>query len=341
MKKFFAITAAILAGSALVAFAGCSGDSIKDALGGGLGGGAGTQAEAGAKNAYALGAVTTANLLAASMPVDAAATASEQSTGSLPTTDVEAFSEYFEMLDTFLDEGLLTTTVTENTDTSYAFSTKLTVEGKILGGDTVSYTMYYTETEARSYEGYEDRDEYTRGVAYQLEGVLEWNGVAYAMSGFRASETEQEGREEETSESLWIKAADPNDPSNYVRMDVESEAEQDGRENESEREFVYRVYREGRLAEQTSISFETENEGQDNETEYEISMLKDGLRSRYEVEREERVNGTTTIGVRYQTPDGNGRFVVTKRADGTYVYQFDDGSRFEDRFEDHFDRFDD
>lgn len=362
MKKFLAITAAILAGTSLFAFAGCN-DGNTTALGGGLGGGAGTQAEAGAKSAYALGAVTTAGLLAETSQkantVSLAAvndgqngqnsenggqgsqdgadqgdqnTQGENGQGTQSDAlkeEVARFGEYFEMLDTFLDEGALNVQVTENSDASYAFSTKLTVEGTLPDGQTVVYTMYYTETEAGMREE-QDEDEYEVRIAYDLTGVLEMNGVTYEMTGSRISETETEGREEETSESLWIKATDPENEGNYVRMDLEIESEQEGNETGSETEYVYRVYRDGALVEQTSVGFETETEGNRAETEYEVSILKDGAMSRFEVEREERNSGKTTIGVVYRTPEGNGRFVVTKSANGEYVYTFEDGSFFED-----------
>ena len=330
MKKLFAVAAAVLAGTAMLAFAGC--DSQNGSLAeGGLGGGAGIQAEAGAKNAYALGAVTTAGLLAnatETMSNTAASGQADASAGDAMKEQVSDFNEYFNVLDTFLDEGAIQTSVTENDDTSYDFAYKMTVTGKNPDGSSVSHTMYYTETEAGTHEENDD-DEREVTVAYELTGVLEMDGVAYEMTGYRMSQTETEGREEESSESLWIMATDPTDTSNYVRMDLETESEQEGAENETEREYVYRVYRDGKLTEQTSVSFETEDEDGGNETEYELSIFKDGERSLYEVERAERLNGTVSIGVRYRTAQGSGRFVVTQTKDGTYTYEFDDGSRLE------------
>ena len=64
------------------------------------------------------------------------------------------------------------------------------------------------------------------------------------------------------------------------------------------------------------------------ETEYTLGILRDGVRSYYEVERAERENGSVTIGVRYRLGSGeSGRFVVTQTADGEYVYRTDDGTR--------------
>ena len=77
------------------------------------------------------------------------------------------------------------------------------------------------------------------------------------------------------------------------------------------------------------FSFEKENEHGEAETEYKLSILKDGVRSRFEVERAERVNGAVSIGVKYDTAEGKGRFVITQTADGQYRYTFDDVRYFD------------
>ena len=340
MKKVFAICSAVLAGTALLAFAGCGSGGSALLSEGGLGGGAGTQAEAGAKSAYAFGAVTTAGLLSAATGTvsslsavseaapettpDAAPEAGGQ-TEQQPSVGQETFGEYFELFDTFLNDGALSVQVAENDNTSYDFATKLTVEGSLPDGGNVSYTMYYTETEAGTREERED-DEYEVRVAYDLTGVLEMDGVAYAMTGYRMSETEEERGERETSEELWIRATHPDDADTYVQMNVETGAEEEGGEQETEREYVYGVYRGGQLVERASIDFETENEQGGIETEYELSILKDGVCSRFEVEREQRSGGTVTIGVNYRVEGGGqGRFTITKTADGEYLYRADDG----------------
>ena len=334
MKKVMALAAAVLAGTALISFAGCG----QDGSSAGLGGGAGDRAEAGVKDAYALGAVTTAGLLSAVgvQPADAGAegqTAGEEAPKDGTQSDalseeVGEFQKYFGMLEGFLDEDVLRTTITQNTDTSYDFEYRLTVEGKLLDGESAACTMYYSETLVTSREE-RDGDETESSVAYSLEGVLEMNGVLYEMEGFRSSETETERGEEERSEQLWIMAADPADPSSRVRMDLETETEAERGEQGSEREYVYSVYGGGELLERTSLSFEQEEEDGERETEYELSILKDGVRSVFEVERAQSANGTVTVGVRYSTADGRGRFVLTRTADGTYRCVFGDGSLLE------------
>ena len=328
MKKLFALSAMVLAGSALFAFAGCAGGGSQLSSGG-MGGGAGADAEAGATNAYALGAVTAASLLTEGGVLSGAALSSDAADGM--KEDVKGFSDYFEVLDAFLNDGALNVTAEDVPNGEY--STRLTVEGALPGGEKVSYTMYYTETESFSHEETEE-DEHETRVAYSLEGEMEMEGVVYELTGYRMSETETEGREQETSEELWIMARDPAQAGDYVRMDVETEEEEEDGEEEHSREFVYRVYRDGKLAEQTSVEFETEDERGERETEYEVTILKEGKKSRFEVEREEKRNGASVIEVKYSGADGSGTFTIVKRADGTYLYEFDDGSRYEDGFHD-------
>ena len=328
MKKLFALSAMVLAGSALFAFAGCAGGGSQLSSGG-MGGGAGADAEAGATNAYALGAVTAASLLTEGGVLSGAALSSDAADGM--KEDVKGFSDYFEVLDAFLNDGALNVTAEDVPNGEY--STRLTVEGVLPDGEKVSYTRYYTETEAFSHEETEE-DEHKTRVAYSLEGEMEMEGVVYELTGYRMSETETEGREQETSEELWIMARDPARAGSYVRMDVEMEEEQEGGEEEHSREFVYRVYRDGKLTEQTSVEFETEDERGERETEYEVTILKEGKKSRFEVEREEKKNGASVIEVKYSGADGSGTFTIVRRADGTYLYEFEDGSRFEDGFHD-------
>lgn len=233
------------------------------------------------------------------------------------------FNEYFQMLDTFLDETAFRTTVVANPDAEYAFDYKLTVEGEQIDGSAVSHVLYYSEERVDVRP--DDRDEQIE--AYRLTGVMMMEDVAYDMSGYRSVVTESDRDETESSESLWIRATDPADSSNYVQMDLESEEEQEHNETESEREYVYSVYQNGRRVEQTRVNFESETENGANETEYTLSILKGGVSSYFEVERAERVSGAVRIYVNYRNADGeSGRFYVTQTADGMYDYIFVDGA---------------
>lgn len=349
-KKILALfVTAALAGTALATLAACGGNGggTGDLGGNGGVGGEGTSVEAGARNAYGIGAVTTAKLLAGGIAGTNAmlsAASQEGAAGGAGQGAQEAageFDEYFRMLDCFLDEDAFRTTVSENTDESIAFDYKMTVEGELLDGTAVSHTMYYSEESVGTVsdddddhddDGHDDddRDENEHTEAYRLTGVMVLDGVSYDMRGYRSVETEAEHNETEQSEELWIRATDPQNARNYVQMDLETETEEEDGSAEQEREYVYSVYADGKLTERTNVDFETENEDGTAETEYTLGILRDGVRSYYEVERAERESGSVTIGVRYRLGSGeSGRFVVTQTADGEYVYRTDDGTRID------------
>ena len=344
MKKFIAICSAVLAGTALLAFAGCDTGSEQGSLiSGGLGG-EGTQVEAGARDAYGVGAVTTAELLSALAPAAEAAPLSQVTEGGAaaqPTQEeLESFNEYFVTLNTFLGGEGFTTTVVANPDADYAFDYKLTVEGMQLDGTVISQVMYYSE---ESVAVRPDDDDNERVETYRLTGVVILDGVSYEMSGYRSVETEEERDETEVSEELWIRASHPTETGTYVQMNLETGTEEEHGETETEREYVYSIYRGGSLVERASVDFETENENGRTATEYELGILRNGERTTYEVERAERANGTVTIGVNYRLASGErGRFVITQNADGL-SYAFDDGGRIDfdddrDDWDDHDDR---
>ena len=362
-KKFLAILGtAVLAGTALVSLAACGGQSggTGGLTGGGIGG-EGTSVETGARNAYGIGAVTTAQLLADSLSASANAPLAARRTaegaqdsmqggaqdntqegaqgdtqggaqGDLSGEELAQFDEYFRTLDAFLNEDAFRTTITENTDAAYAFDYRLTVEGEQLDGSRVSHVMYYSEEQVavRPDDDDDDDDDNETVEAYRLTGVMVMDDVEYAMTGYRSVERETERDETESSEELWIRASDPEDAGNYVQMSLETEEEEEHGENESEKEYVYSVYREGRLTERTSVDFETEAENGRSETEYTLSIFADGSRSYYEVERAERGNGSVTIGVNYRTADGaRGRFLIVQTADGEISYRTDDGEHMD------------
>ena len=272
-KKILALfVTAALAGTALATLAACGGNGggTGDLGGNGGVGGEGTSVEAGARNAYGIGAVTTAKLLAGGIAGTNAmlSAASQEGAADGAGQGVQEaageFDEYFRMLDCFLDEDAFRTTVSENTDEAYAFDYKMTVEGELLDGTAVSHTMYYSEESVGTVSDDDDRDdddhddddrdENEHTEAYRLTGVMVLDGVSYDMRGYRSVETEAEHNETEQSEELWIRATDPQNARNYVQMDLETETEEEDGSAEQEREYVYSVYAASSRSAQTSIS---------------------------------------------------------------------------------------
>ena len=232
----------------------------------------------------------------------------------------ERFNEYFTALDSFLGEDIVSTDTQANTDSRYEYDTKMTVKGKDFNGDTVIYTMYYTETLA---ETETDDEEGETESEYRLEGIMSIDGEDYSLEGERTEETEKD----ETETELKIRAyADITDKTTYIQMEQERSEE----EGEIETEYVYSVYVNGELVEQTAVEFEKENKNNKTETEYELEFRSGATKGKYLLEREEK-GDRTAIKVKYEIDGKKGVFHIREFTDDAgnkkYEYSYSDGSK--------------
>ncbi len=312
MKKRIFAAGLALTGATLFALTGC---------------GTGSTALSNAQDVYGMGAVSTVKLLGSeiaggavsSLSAAVEATAAESggitSDESAVKAQADKFNEYFNMLDSFLGEDLVSTKAEKNTDAAYPYETKLTINGRDFNGEKVSYLMYYTETFLRSEQDYEDNEV---KETYSLEGVMVLDGVDYALRGEREYETE----DDETENELKIRAyPDIADRTTYVQMKQESSVET----GETEQEYVYSVIRNGVLIEETSVEFETERKGNKEEVEYELEFRQGAAKGKYKVEKE-TVNGVVEMKVKYNLDGESGVFRIRQTKDG-YVYTFSDNSQ--------------
>ena len=230
----------------------------------------------------------------------------------------ERFNEYFTALDSFLGEDVVSTVTEANTNSKYEFETKMTVNGKDFNGETVTYTMYYTETLTKA----DSTDEETENQ-YQLVGVMVIDGADYYLEGERTEETEKDESETE----LKIRAyADKTDKTSYIQMEQEYSVE----DGETETEYVYSIYANGELVEQTAIEFETENKNNKVETEYELEFRSGTSKGKYVVEREVKDN-KSAIKVKYDIDGKTGVFhireITDENGEKRYEYSYSDGSK--------------
>ena len=100
------------------------------------------------------------------------------------------------------------------------------------------------------------------------------------LHGGRTVEDDGEEREEE----LKIRAYTADNPENFVEMEQEI-SEENG---ERETEYVYRIYSDNKLSEETSVGFETETKNGRTETEFELEFRNGDGKGKYKVEREEK-----------------------------------------------------
>lgn len=334
-KRWFAGVA--LAGAMAMALCACGGTES---------GSGGLQS---AEEFYGLGAVTTVRLLgsevsgqaiqslasvaaAAETVPETPAQGTEEQTPVQPADpakeQAEAFNEYFNMLDCFLGEDRISTTVEENADEGYAaYEYKMTITGMDLSGDAVTHVMYYTETERTDRDDRDDDDWGEEEHEYRLEGVLVSDGAEYLMRGERKEEREWDETESEISIRAYL---DDADMGTFVSLEHEVSEEED----EKETEYVYKVYRGGRLVEETSVEFETEREHGEEETEFELEFRQGDARGKYSVSRE-REGGSTVIKVEYEIDGKRGEFRIRERTSASgepvYEYTYADGSKEEHR----------
>ena len=295
---------------------------------------------------YGMGAVSSVRLLGNNMSSSAVKTFSavnatsqmracgvELSSSTIDNSEQEVkeqakrFNEYFTALDSFLGDDIISTTTEVNTDDNYEYDTKMTINGKDFNGETVTYTMYYTETLVKA--DFTDDEEADAGNEneeteneYQLVGVMVIDGADYYLEGERSEETEKDESETE----LKIRAyADKTDKTSYIQMEQEYSVE----DGETETEYVYSIYANGKLIEQTAVEFETENKNNKLETEYELEFRSGTSKGKYVVEREVKDN-KVSIKVKYNIDGKTGVFHIREITDENgnkqYEYSYNDGS---------------
>lgn len=273
------------------------------------------------QDTYGIGAVTAARLLGEGASAQALSyaspfslTYSQKSQGA--KEQAENFHRYFTAFDCFLGSEIVTTSTAENTDANYPYAQKMTICGTDFNGNAVSYVMYYTETPDREET---DGDETER--KYLLEGVMAMNGTDYCLTGERSCETDGD----ETETELKIRAyADKSDKKSYIEMAQEISSEN----GEYETEYVYSVFRNGKLVEETAIEFETEQKDGKEETSFELEFRNGEAKGEYKAKRETK-NGVSEIKVKYKIDGEEDEFRIRKAADGNgkqYEYLFSDNS---------------
>ena len=302
---------------------------------------------------YGMGAVSSVKLLGSNMSASAVKTFSAvRDTAQSSSTDVEIpssdddnseqeikeqtekFNEYFTALDSFLGDDVVSTITEANTDSNYEYETKMTINGKDFNGETVTYIMYYTETlvgadgeendeDEEDEEDEEDKEDKETENEYHLVGVMVIDGVDYYLEGERSEETEKDESETE----LKIRAyADKTDKTSYIQMEQEHSIE----DGETETEYVYSIYANGELLEQTAVEFETENKNNKVATEYELEFRSGTSKGKYVVEREVKDN-KTSIKVKYNIDGKPGVFHIREITDESgnkkYEYSYSDGSK--------------
>ncbi len=247
---------------------------------------------------YGIGAVSTAKLLELNSSISAAKSAANETLPDDPAiAQVTAFNRYYVAFDSFFGKDVVKTETKDNHNHSYPFEKQMDIQGMNLDGSAVNYKMYYTEILNKN-EVDDDKTE----SEYLLTGIMLIDGTEYFIEGERSYEQD----EEESENELKIRAyKDLTDKKNYIEMEQESSVE----DNETETEYVYSVYRNDKLIEQTALKLETERKDNKEQTEYELEFRKGDAKGKYKITREVK-NGKTNVKVKYDIDSEKGEFTV-------------------------------
>ncbi|MGN0819133.1 MAG: hypothetical protein ACI4M6_01880 [Christensenellaceae bacterium] len=230
--------------------------------------------------------------------------------------EAEKFNRYFSALDSFLGDETISVERVENTDEEFAqYSTKLIINGKNIKGESQVFVLYFNENLTDTKVEADDDEEETT-AKYDLEGVMVFDGETYCLKGVRITESESD----ENEEVMKICAYKESDPFTYVEMVQKLSVE----EGEKEIEYVYRIFKDGKLIEETAVEFENETENGKVKTEFEIKFKADNKISAYSIERKV-TDGKTEIDVKYNVDGKAGKFSISEilGEDGeSYEYKF-------------------
>lgn len=241
---------------------------------------------------------------------------------ALPSSEVQAAirdsaEEYLRLVDGLLSGGEISHTSAEVPQKYAQYAYAMTVSGTGLGGNTLTYTLYYNENlSSEEIDGEETERE------YDIEGVLSTPGGDYAVRGGRESESEYGKDESEEEEELWFNAYIGDN--SYIRVEQESERESEDGEEELERSHLISLIENGKVVESTTVDLEQE----DGETEVELTVKRDGAVDKLQFTRETR-GGKDILYARAQFSAGDASFRVYVE-DGGYRFEFVDGDEDDD-----------
>ncbi|MGN0819135.1 MAG: hypothetical protein ACI4M6_01890 [Christensenellaceae bacterium] len=184
------------------------------------------------------------------------------------------FEKYFALLEGYLSGDFVKTSAEINADENYSqYHTKLNVETQNILGVVATYSLYYNETLVKSSSDDNEDESY-----YTLDGVFVNGDVYYRLKGLRSVEAE----DDETEETLKLEVYNSSDNDYYVEVEQEISVEN----GEKETSYVYRIFNNGEISEETAVAFETKTNGNETSCELELEFRKGLAKGKYNVKRE-------------------------------------------------------
>ena len=233
---------------------------------------------------------------------------------------IATLNDYMFLVEGLLGDGAFGMTTEASDRAEYAV--KATVSYRDIEGNTLSYILYYNETERGGYGDRYDRDDrddwddrydddwddrYEEERVYDIDGVMLVDGAEYAIYGRTEAESEWDESESETQFVVQMGGT--------RSMVVTQEQENEG--DEREEEYAYTIRENGRVVERSVFSYEQEG----NETEIELLLTKDGQTQSFFFEQNGRRGIRIYVGSRQGGNAYNVRVETGADGNSYYVYE--------------------
>lgn len=219
---------------------------------------------------------------------------------------------YMALVESLLSDGGFQ--MQESASDREGYETKMVVSYRDLNGSALQYELHYNSIARPDNDDddddFDDRFENETEEEYGIEGIMVIDGADYAIRGER--ESESEGGESESETSFRVTLSDIS----YMLVEQSFESER----NETEQEYSYSVFENGKLTERSSFEYENEN----GEEELKMTSRKGGESSIFYFERE-TVRGEEVIRIRVGSGSAAQSYYVRVQTDAdgnkSYVYE--------------------
>lgn len=306
-----------------------------------------------AAQSYSFSAASAGTIISAMNGGSAAQTASAKAlavSNSVVTDEdtISSLNNYMMLVESLLSDGSFGTKYETSDRAEYTI--KAVVSYTDITGESISYEMYYNETDktVKSEGGannrygeqngsnarreghdddddhddfddrYDDRDdENETETRANIAGVLVIDGTDYAFDG--RTETETEGNESESKTQFTVTLGE----NKFMRVEQESENET----NEREEEYSYIISENGSVTEKST--FKLEQERDETEIEFKLSKGSESQIFYFEQEADKKNAIRITVGSRESKQVYFVTIGTDENGNTVYVYETAGGGRFE------------
>ena len=288
------------------------------------------------------GSAVSASDVSAEAPAQAAqsgAAAQSPAYGSeLTEEEKQMLMEQLAVLENFIGDNAVTVTeALVGEDSAYfgIYEYSMIIATNDLSGVRHTFEMYYNQTYLGTKVDYDDDKpffgqnggDFEQEESFRLDGVVLYQGIEYRLTGIKEIETEVEHGQTETETKIEIIVK--KDVGEYVRFEHEMSTEAD----ETEQEFSYEYYQNGRKVKEFSLEIGVEN----GKKEMEMTSIENGKTFKVEYEEKRAANGKDFIEAEVVQNGVKTEVIITVEGAGTkedpyrYVYRHGDDDWFEYR----------